>query len=55
MDLAILTVDTLNQVKPFVVLTTGISSAAVAQTSKGGPATPLVTEEVEEEVDGGLQ
>ena len=54
MDPAILTLDMLNQVRPFVALTEGSSSVATAQTSKSGPTVPLSTEEVEEEEDGGL-
>ena len=55
MDPAILALDMLNQVRPFVVLSKGSSYIAAAQTSKGGPTAPSTTEEVEEEKDGGLQ
>ena len=55
MDPAILTLDMLNQVRPFVALTEGSSSTATTQTSKGGLVAPQAIEEVEDEEDGGLQ
>ena len=54
MDLAILTVSQLNQVRPFVVLTEETSSTAATQTLKDGSAVPLTTEEVGDD-DKGLQ
>ena len=55
MDPAILTLDMLNQVRPFMVLSEGSSSVVAAQSSKGEPIAPSTTEEAEEEGDGGLQ
>ena len=55
MDPTILTVDMLNQVRPFVVLIKGSSYVAVAQTSKGGPTVLMTTKEKEKEEDSGLQ
>ena len=56
MDPAILTLNMLDQVRPFVVLTEGTSSVAATQTSKGETITaPTNAEEVEEEEDVGLQ
>ena len=47
MDHAILTLDMFNLVRPFVALTEGSTFVAAAQTSKGRPVAPSVTEEVE--------
>ena len=55
MDPAILTLDQLNRVRPFVVLAKETTPTTTTQTSKGESTLPPTAEEVAEEEDEGLQ